>query len=72
MAKYITFGMYWEMYSRQTLPIPDDIDENDPEALKKYIKENWEDVPIPLSTGEYVVDSDHLDEDSEIYTTNEK
>lgn len=29
MAKCVTFGMYWEMYSQQTLPIPDDIDEND-------------------------------------------
>lgn len=32
MPKTVEFGMYWEMYGRQTVDIPDDIDENDNES----------------------------------------
>ena len=32
MPKTVEFGMYWKMYGRQTVDIPDDIDENDDES----------------------------------------
>lgn len=66
MAKTVSFGMFWETYARQTITLPDDIDENDADAIIAYIKENWDDVSIPVSSGSYVMGSDHLDEESMI------
>ena len=64
MPKTIEFGMYWEMYGRQTVDIPDDIDENDDDAVKEYIKKVWDDIGLP--NGNYIDESARLDEDADI------
>lgn len=60
--KEVSFGMYWQTYGRQSLILPDDIDVNDIEAVKAYIMSQWDDIPLP--DGDYVSESDELDEES--------
>ena len=36
----VSFGMCWQVYGRQSLILPDDIDVNDTEAVKAYINQN--------------------------------
>ncbi len=62
MAKKVSFGMFWEVYGRQTIELPDDVDENDIEAVKDYIRSVWDDIPLP--DGSYVSGSDEFDEES--------
>ena len=62
--KKVSFGMYWQVYGRQAIELPDDIDETDIEAVKAYIREVWDDIPLPC--GDYVSGSDELDEESDI------
>lgn len=63
MAK-VKFGIIWSVYGKQTVDLPDDIDKNNIEAVKKYIQSIWADVPLP--EGDYISGSDVLDEDGEI------
>ena len=42
--------------------IPDDIDENDDDAVKEYIKKVWDDIGLP--NGNYIDESAGLDEDA--------
>lgn len=58
----VSFGMYWQVYGRQFLILPDDIDVNDIKAVKAYIMSQWDDIPLPK--GDYVSGSDELDEES--------
>ncbi len=58
----VSFGMCWQVYGRQYLTLPDDIDVNDVEAVKAYIMSQWDDIPLP--EGGYVSGSDELDEES--------
>ena len=51
-----------QVYGRQSLILPDDIDVNDAEAVKAYIMSQWDDIPLP--DGDYVPGSDELDEES--------
>lgn len=61
--KEVTFGMVWQMAGKQTISIPDDIDPNDQDAIRDYIKENWDSIPIPADgEGDYISGSDELDE----------
>lgn len=62
MAK-VKFGIIWSVYGKQTVDLPDDIDKNDIEAVKKYIQSIWADVPLP--EGDYISGSDTLDYDGE-------
>lgn len=60
----VSFGMCWQVYGSQTIDLPDNIDANDEDAVKDYIRSVWEDIPLP--DGDYVSGSDILDEESEI------
>ena len=59
--KTVTFGMVWQVSGRQSIDLPDDIDINDEDAVKDYIRENWSDIPLP-GDGDYIPESDELDE----------
>lgn len=61
--KTVSFMMTWEMSGRQTIDLPDEIDPNDKDAVREYIQENWDDIPLPTD-GDYIADSDTLDEES--------
>lgn len=61
----VSFGMHFEVYGRQTVELPDDIDPKNKEAIIKYLKDNWDDIPLP--TGDYVSGSDNLDEEGEFF-----
>ena len=64
--KQVTFGMTWQEYGRQTIDLPDDIDADNIEEVKEYIRSVWDDIPLP--EGDYVSASDELDEnDIEVY-----
>lgn len=62
MAKKVSFGMHWEMYGRQTIELPDDINAEDDEAVRAYIISQWDHIPLP--SGDYVMASDELDVES--------
>ena len=57
----VNIGMVWQMFGTQCLDLPDDIDENDPDAVKAYILSKCDEIPIP--EGEYIANSDELDEE---------
>ena len=59
MAKHVNFGMFWQVYGRQTIELPDDIDEKDEDAVIDYIKSVWDEIALP--TGSYIQDSDEFD-----------
>lgn len=61
MANTVTFGMVWQVWDRQSIDLPDDIDPNDEEAVKAYIRSVWDDILLP-GEGNYVEGSDELDE----------
>lgn len=63
MSKFVTFGLYYQAYGRTSLELPDEINENDTDAIRAYIKENWDSVPIPTSS-DYIPGSDEMDEES--------
>ena len=60
--KCVTFGMVWQSFGVQSIDLPDDIDENDKNAVIAYIKDHWAEIPLPDS-GDYIADSDELDEE---------
>lgn len=61
--KTVEFGMVWQCYGRQTVELPDDIDSTDINAVKNYIKSIWKDIELP--EGDYLPESDELDEDGD-------
>ena len=63
MAK-VKFGMIWSVYGKQTVDLPDNINPDDLDAVKDYLETIWADIPLP--EGEYIDNSDDLDEDGEI------
>ena len=56
----VTFGMIWQCYGRQTVEIPDDIVVNDEDDIRGYLESIWKSIPLP--DGDYVEDSDTIDE----------
>ena len=54
----VSFGMYWEVYGRQEIEIPDMQEED----IAAYIEDHWDE--IPLCDGDYVMGSDQLDHES--------
>lgn len=58
--KTVKFGMEWKCYGHQTITLPDDVDADDMDAVIAYIKSQWAEIPIP--DGEYIGESDALDE----------
>lgn len=63
MSATVSFGMFWQVYARQTVNLPDDIDPDDDEDVKSYIRSVWDSVPIPRD-GDYILGSDEFDEES--------
>lgn len=63
-TKTVSFGMFWQMYGTCTVPLPDCVDETDGRGVLSYIRENWDGFPLP--TGSYVMQSNELDESTEI------
>ena len=70
MANYVKFGMAWTVYGSQEMELPDTVDVHDKEAVMEYLRENWDQIPIP--EGEYVPGSDSLDEDVPIEVYSDK
>ena len=60
---YVEFGSFYEMYGRQTIPLPDGIDPNDEDGIIDYLRDNWDEIPLPAG-GDYVSCSSELDEES--------
>lgn len=57
--------MVWMVAGQQSIDLPDGLDPNDIIAVRNYIKENWDNIPLPTE-GDYISGSDELDEDGEI------
>ncbi len=54
--KYVKFTMYFEAAGYQEIPLPDDIDAADEQAIKEYIDDNWDHIKLPKEF-DYVGDS---------------
>lgn len=59
--KKVKFGMVWQCYGHQTIDLPDWVDIDNRNAVIEYIRDFWEDVPLPY--GDYIDESDALDEE---------
>lgn len=59
------FTMNWISTGKQSIDLPDHIDTSDAIAVRNYILENWDEIPIPTDS-EYLIGSDELDEESGI------
>ena len=70
MAKTVSFGMFWQVYGRQEIELPDDVNATDEDAVKAYIRSVWPEVPLPI--GDYVDGSDELDEECELRIHDDK
>lgn len=57
----VHFGMVWQSYGHQSLELPDEVDANDIDAVRQYILDHWDEIPIP--EGDYIGYSDELDEE---------
>ena len=63
----VRFPMYFEVVGYHEMELPDDIDINDEDAIKEFLEENWQDIPLPnIEDCEYVMDSCVFDRDSTI------
>ena len=61
----VSFGTFWEVYGTQIMNLPPEIKTK--EEAVEYLRDNFEDIPLPTN-GDYVLGSDELDEESvEIY-----
>ena len=60
MSRQVTFGMVWQCCGRQTVELPDDIDARDKDAVREYLESIWSEIPLP--DGDYVEDSDTIDD----------
>ena len=38
--KTVTFGMIWQVYGKQTIEVPDDLDTTNEENVRDYIRDN--------------------------------
>lgn len=64
--KTVRFGMFWQCYGYQTVDLPDNVNADDIDAVKDYLRSIWPDIPLP--EGDYVSESDDLDTESiEVY-----
>lgn len=65
MPKIVEFGMHWEVYGRQRIKLPDYVDSTDEDAVEEYIRDNWDNIPLPEKS-EYIPDSDYLEDSDDI------
>lgn len=56
----VSFGMYYTAYGTVTIDVPDSLQNE--EDIKDYVREHWDEVPLP--DGEYVPGSDEPDFDN--------
>ena len=61
--------MFWQVYGRQEIELPDDVDATNEDAVKAYIRSVWSGIPLP--GGDYVDGSDELDEEVDLLIRNE-
>lgn len=47
MPKIVRFPVYFEAVGYHELELPDDIDPDDDDAVRHFIDDNLDDVPIP-------------------------
>lgn len=47
MPKIVRFPVYFEAVGYQELELPDDIDPDDDNAIRLFIDDHWDEVPIP-------------------------
>ena len=63
MSKYsVQFGIIWQSYGTVSVELPDDVDHKDLDAVRQYVLDQWDEIPLP--SGEYISGSDELDEES--------
>ncbi|MCM1363423.1 MAG: hypothetical protein NC215_00365 [Ruminococcus sp.] len=58
--KLVTFNMMWTMSGLQQWLVPVKICNQGDEAIKEYLLERWDEIPLPAE-GKYVNYSDELD-----------
>ena len=58
----VYFGVSYEVYGTVGMEIPDDYKNKSDEEIQAYIKEHWDEVPLP--DGDYVSESDKPDFDN--------
>ena len=58
----VYFGMYYQAYGLAAFEVPDSLKNEDEETIREYIKDHWDEVPLP--NGEYVPGSDEPDFDN--------
>lgn len=67
MAKWVRFPMFFEVCAYQEVELPDTVDSNDEEAVRQYIEDSWDDIPLPdESTWDYVSGTCWPDEGADI------
>ena len=69
MSTTVNFGMFWQVYARQTIRLPDYINPDDDEEVKDYIRSIWDDIPLPENSS-YILNSDEFDDDVLIINKN--
>lgn len=47
MPKIVRFPVYFEAVGYHELELPDDIDPDDDNAVRHFIDDHWDEVPIP-------------------------
>lgn len=52
--KKVRFPMYYEVVAYQEIELPDYIDAEDGDDVRRFIEENWYNIPIPDETPDYV------------------
>lgn len=63
----VRFPIYFEVVGYQEIDLPDDIDPDDEDAIKRYIDDSWGDIPFPdLCDCEEIVDGCQFDWESDI------
>jgi hypothetical protein len=65
MAKVVRFPVYFEAVGYHELELPDDIDPDDDDAVRQFIDDHWDEVPIP-EDHEFISESSCFDWDSYI------
>ena len=48
----VTFEMIWQVSGKQTIDLPDCINIDDEGAIREYLTQIWEDIPLP--EGDYI------------------
>lgn len=68
MAKKVTFGVVWQVYGKQTVTLPKEMENASEEEIREWVDDRWDDMPLPVDA-DYVSGSDSLDLDAGIEIT---